>query len=552
MLLAVLAAVLVVSGCAGGPASPEGPASQGAASADDAAAPVPVEGRLAVIHTNDTHGYDRAAEPTEDAPGVFGMAAVAQLKKDYEAQGYQVLLLDAGDAAQDNVLVNLSKGAAAMAFMNSASYDAMAVGNHEFDWGADNLEALVDEADFPVLAANIVVEATGEPFVQPNAIFELDGGAKVGVFALTTPETRTKSSPKNTAGLTFLAGEELYRCAQEQADYLRSQGCAMVIALCHLGNLDSSAPNRSLDVAQNTTGIDLLIDGHDHQVLNDTAGGALLVSTGYHLENIGLVLYEDGALTEQMVAYGSYVGQDPDTAALIERTNDEVDVQLAEVIGATEVLLDGSRLPGVRTQETNLGDFAADAMLWQATQAAEGTVDAAIVNGGSIRESIAVGDISMRTMMTVFPYNNDLAVVTLTGAQLLEALEASTFSLPEGIGGFPQAAGIIYSVDTSVPYQSGEQYPDSTYCAPAAPGSRVTITDVGGRGFSSDERYVVALNSFIADGGDSYHVVAQAYQESGYTTGYTDTDALIHYLQTGLGGTIGSAYAASQGRVTLR
>jgi 5'-nucleotidase len=554
-LSVILAAVLAVSGlsglsgCVGNAAASDGTAPSGGQPAPSA---TPIEGRLAIIHTNDTHGYDMPADPGDSTPGVIGMAAVAQLKKDYEEQGYQVLLLDAGDATQDNVLVNLSQGASAMAFMNSAGYDAMAVGNHEFDWGADNLEALIGAADFPVLAANIIVETTGEPFVQPHAIFELDGGAKVGVFGLATPETQTKSLPRNTAGLVFLAGEDMYQCAQEQADYLRGQGCALVIALCHLGGVSGAAPNRSFDVASNTTGIDLFIDGHDHEVVNNVVGDALVVSTGCHLENIGLVLYEDGVCTERMVTYGSYVGRDPATEALISATNDEVDAQLAETIGSTTVALDGNRVPGVRTQETNLGDFAADAMLWQATQALGTTADAAIVNGGNIRDSIGVGDISMKTMMTVFPYNNSLNVVTLTGAQLLEALEASAFSTPEGIGGFPQVAGIVYHVDTSVPYQSGEQYPNSTYYAPAAPGSRVTISDVGGRGFSLDEHYVLALNNFITGGGDTYYVVAQAYQETGYAIGYTDTDALINYLQTELGGTIGSSYAAPQGRITVR
>ena len=513
--------------------------------------PAAFEGKLAIIHTNDIHGYDMPADPTESSPGVIGIAAVAQLKKDYEAQGYQVLLFDDGDAIQDNVLVNLSEGKAAIDFMNAAGYDAMAIGNHEFDWGADNLEKLIGQADFPVLAANITVDATGKPFAQSDVIFELDGGIKVGVFGLATPETQTKSSPKNVAGLSFAAGDDLYACAQERIDALKEAGCSMIVCLGHLGSVGGIAPNRSIDVLENTEGIDVFIDGHDHEVVNDTVNGSLLVSTGCHLENIGVVLYEDGVLSEQMVAYGAYDGSDQATADLVSKTNDDVKAQLSETIGTTEVALDGSRNPGVRTQETNLGDFAADAMLWQAQQASDQTVDASIVNGGSIRASIDAGDISMETLMTVFPYSNSLNVVTLKGSELLEILEAATFCLPEEIGGFPQVAGIVYTVDTTTPYENGDQYPNSTYYAPANPGSRVTITDVGGKGFSLDGEYVIAASNFITDGGDTYYAVAKAYQDTGYTTGYSDTDALINYLQTALGGVIDGSYAYNQERIFI-
>lgn len=515
------------------------------------AEPVAVEGKLAIIHTNDIHGYDMPAEPTDSKPGAIGIDAVAQLKKDYEEQGYQVLLLDDGDAIQDNVLVNLSQGEAAIDFMNSAGYDAMSIGNHEFDWGADNLEKLIDKANFPVLAANITVDATGEPFAQQNMVIELEGGAKVGVFGLATPETQTKSSPKNVAGLTFEAGDDLYACAQKQIDALRDEGCTMVVCLGHLGSVGGVAPNRSIDVLEHTEGIDVFIDGHDHKVVNDTVNGSLLVSTGCHLENIGVVIYEDGVFTEQMVAYGTYSGSDAATAELVGATNSQVKAQLSETIGSTDVALDGSRDPGVRTQETNLGDFAADAMLWQAQQASDQTVDAAIVNGGSIRASIDEGEISMETLMTVFPYNNSLNVVTLKGSELLEILEAATFCLPEEIGGFPQVAGITYTVDTTVPYEDGDAYPDSTYYAPANPGARVSISDVGGKGFSLDGKYVVAASSFITDGGDTYFAVAKAYQDSGYITGYSDTDALVNYLKTALGGVIGQQYANPQERIFI-
>ncbi|MDR2036140.1 MAG: bifunctional metallophosphatase/5'-nucleotidase [Coriobacteriales bacterium] len=535
LLTVLLAASLLLTGCAAD---------------SDSTTTIPLSGRIAIIHTNDIHGYALQVEATDSAPGSMGLAAVAQLKKDYEAQGYQVLLLDDGDATQDNVLVNLSKGESAIDFLNSAGYDAMSLGNHEFDWGVDQLETLTSKADFPVLAANIIVQATGKPFARPNQIFEMEGGAKIGVFGLATPETQTKSAPKNTAGLNILAGAELYQCAQEQVDELRARGCALVICLGHLGS-SSSSPNSSLDVLDNTEGIDLFIDGHDHRVVSETVGNSLLVSTGAHLESIGLVVYENGMLTDKMLTYGSYNGFDPTTKALIDKVNAEVIAQLSEVIGTTLVPLNGEREPGVRTEETNLGDFAADALLWQASQTTNDTVDAAIVNGGGIRASLGVGDISMQTMLTVFPYHNALNVVTLKGSELLEVLEAATYSLPAAAGSFPQVAGITYCVDTAVPYQNGRQYPDSTFFAPGAPGARVTISEVGGRDFSLDGVYVVAMPGFLTYGGDTYYAVAKIYQDTGYSTGYSDTDALINFIQTALGGTIGEEYRLPHGRITV-
>lgn len=541
LLAFVLACSLLLVGCSS--AAPD--------QSGQTEGPVPIEGKVAIIHTNDVHGYDLVAEPTEHTLGVLGIAAVAQLKKDYEAEGYEVILVDDGDAIQDNVLVNLSQGESAIRFMNSAAYDVMSIGNHEFDWGADNLQSLMNEAQFPVLSANIVVEATGEPFADAQMIVELGNGAKIGFFGLTTPETQTKSNPKNVAGLRFLAGEELYQSAQEQIDSLREQGCALVVCLGHLGNDPDAAPNRSLDVVEHTEGIDLFIDGHDHKVRDEAMKDTLIVSTGSHLENIGVVLYENGGLSEKMVTYGSYDGSDPATDELVKQINDEVTAQLSESIGTTAVLLNGERDPGVRTGETNLGDFAADALLWQANQATDATVDAALVNGGSIRASIEPGTISMATMLTVFPYNNALNVVTLKGSELLEVLEAATANLPDAMGSFPQVAGITYTVDTSVAYANGEQYPDSTYFAPAAPGARVTISEVGGRAFALNDAYVIAASSFITDGGDTYFAVAEAYQTTGYGTGYSDTDALINYIKTMLGGTIGEDYAAPHGRITI-
>lgn len=230
---------------------------------------------------------------------------------------------------------------------------------------------------------------------------------------------------------------------------------------------------------------------------------------------------------------------------------DIVDAAYAGLFATATVDLNGEREPGVRTQETNLGDFAADAYRYAAQQymGSEVTVDGAIQNGGGVRASIPAGPISMNTLYTVFPFGNSVSIVKVTGAQLLEALEASCSAAPSALGGFPQVSGIVFTVNTSVPYVNGMQYPDSTYYAPAVPGSRVTIETVGDRAFSLTDSYYIAVNNFMADGGDTYYVFTQA--EEVIDTGVIDAEGLISYVNS-LGGVIGDSYAVPKNNITIQ
>ena len=514
-----------------------------------------LEGKLVVIHTNDTHG--------RDLEGVYTTAAVAQLKQDLTAAGADVLLLSAGDASQGTPLVNLSMGSTAIDFMNLAGYDAMATGNHEFDWGLENLQKLAQDAEFPILAANLTYTESGELVFDDSIVFTTDSGLKVGVFGLATPETATKAHPDKVKGVSFAAGQELYDVAQQQVDKLNAEGCDYIIALSHLGDSAESAPNRSVDLLDHVTGIDLMVDGHSHTTLpeGDTShGDTLRVSTGEYLNNIGVVVYDAASdtgtarllssTTEGDQTVLDYTGSDPDVLAAIEAVNAEVEQELGKVFAKTEVLLNGERDPGVRTEETNLGNFAADAILWSARQAlGEDKVDLALTNGGGIRASIPVGDISMKTMKTVFPFGNEVATVTVTGAELLEALEAATFCTPTAVGAFPQVSGVQFTIDTTVPYENGEMYPNSTYYAPAKPGSRIKNVTVNGQPLDLNAEYVVATNDFTAAGGDTYGAFLD---KPVYKTGVALEDALVQYTSTVLEGVITEKdYGKPAGRITV-
>jgi len=222
------------------------------------------------------------------------------------------------------------------------------------------------------------------------------------------------------------------------------------------------------------------------------------------------------------------------------------------VFATCETDLNGERDPGVRTMETNLGNLAADSILWGAQQEVGPQVVAAVTNGGGIRATIKAGDITMNDMKTVFPFDNKVAVLTVTGSELLEALEAATCTTPAAIGAFPQVAGIVFSIDTSTEYANGEAYPESTYFGPAQPGSRVTIESVGGEPFDLNKEYVIASNDFTAAGGDTYYAFRYAYTTTGYETGLSLEDAMVGYIAEVLGGVVGSEYSGPQGRITIK
>lgn len=509
--------------------------------------PADVKDKLVVIHTNDTHGHDVAVEGE-----TVGTAGVAALKKDFEAAGAKVLLLSAGDFSQGTTLVSLDKGASAVDFMNAAGYDAASLGNHEFDYKMDALKANAEKAEFPILAANIVDTETKKPVFGDHITFDTPIG-KVGVFGLDTPETMTKAHPDNVKGLTFYQGEELVKCAQDQVDALKADKCDYIIALCHLGVDPESEPNRSTDVFAKVTGVDLVVDGHSHTVMDggEKVGDALVVSTGEYLNNVGVVI-TDGKTTEAaLVSAAQYTKVDEAVAKVVNDKNAEIEAEMSKSFGKTEVTLNGERDPGNRTMETNLGDFATDALLWQAKQSlGEDKVDAALTNGGGIRASIAAGDITMNDMKTVFPFGNTVVTIDVTGAQLLEALEAATCSTPTAIGAFPQVSGIDFTINTGVAYVNGEQYPDSTYYAPANPGSRVTIATVGGEAWAADATYTIATNDFTAAGGDTYYVFKSGKNVT--MTAVAMEDALINYTNEVLKGTItAEQYGEAAGRITI-
>ena len=499
-------------------------------------------GHIVILHTNDVHG----------AIGEY--AKVAALKQAYQAAGAYVLLADAGDFIQGDPTVSASQGKTAIELMNLAGYDVAAPGNHEFDYGYPNLKTLAGEADFPILAANVRYDnaaALGE-----QTTFTTTDGKKIGIFGLDTPETATKDHPDKIKGVSFLAAQEMFDCAQAQVDALKAEGCDYIICLGHLGIDAESTGNRSIDLLEKVTGIDVFIDGHSHSTLEEIkeatngtgkVGDTVLTSTGTKLANVGMVdISPDGTISTSSLATSELtVTPDAKVAARAEEIQKEIDADYGTVFAKTEVALDGEKA-NVRTGETNLGDLIADAMLWQAGLLDEG-VDAAVTNGGGIRASIAAGDITKKDINTVLPFGNTLYVVKVTGAELLEALEASTYCTPEAIGGFPQVAGIEFTVNTGAQFDTKELYPGSTYGKPASI-NRVMIQTVGGEAFNPEETYTIVTNDFMGAGGDTYYAFKAA--SSGYDSGVPLDEVVMDYITSELKGVVSKAqYGETDNRI---
>ncbi|MBQ9042974.1 MAG: 5'-nucleotidase C-terminal domain-containing protein [Eggerthellaceae bacterium] len=550
--LVAVGAGLGLPGCSTATGSGAGASSQATGASASASSGGQATPLLAIIHTNDTHGHDMEVAATANSEGNFSMAAIPQLKADWEAKGYEVLIVDSGDATQGTPLVDQSNGEAGITFMNACGYAAMAVGNHEFDRGPDELAAYEKLAEFPLLSANVLDAKTGELRFKPNTIVELVGGTKVGLFGLTTPSTMTTTKPAMNKDFRFLGGEELYECAQKQVDELRAQGADLVVCLGHLGNTELCKPSTSIEVLNNVKGIDLFLDGHDHELVEQEVAGTLLVETGCYMHNIGLVAIDEGMPANNSIAYGSYDGVDAPAQKVIDDANDQVSEELAVALGHTDFFLDGERDPGLRTQETNLGDFCTDAYRWAAEQTTGKAVDAAILNAGGIRASVEVGDISLGDIKTVFPFVDQVCVVNVTGAQLLEVLEAGYQGAgSEPIGAFPQVSGIELTVNATVPYEKGELYPDSTFYGPAKPGSRVTIHSVGGREWKADERYSIAAGDFICQGGDTYYALKQAADAETPIMCDFDYEALSGYLVVACDHEVPKEYSEPRDRIRI-
>lgn len=443
---------------------------------------------IVILHTNDVHTY---------IDGELSYDVIAAIKVQLEEQYENVILADAGDHIQGTAYGSMDKGKTIIELMNAAKYDIATLGNHEFDYGMTGCKNAVAWADFQYTSCNFYWEQDGERMgnVHPGYVDFECGDRTVRFIGITTPETFTKSTPayfqdeegNYIYGISGGAdGAALYKDVQNVLDRVEGDDTT-VIALGHLGDDPASKPWTSEETIANTTGLDAFIDGHSHskvlgKEVKDKDGNSVVLSqTGEYFGGIGVMIIDDetGKITtdyitveevtegegdaEQVVGYKvvsdiyNYEGAELPSVASVKEIKDawmkSVDEQLGVKIGSTDVTFDnydaeGNRL--VRKQETNTGNFAADA-LYYLFDNMDMDVDLAIMNGGGVRNKAITGEISYLTCKNIHTFGNVACLQEVTGQQILDALEwgARDAGTAE-CGGFLHVSGITYKIDTTI------------------------------------------------------------------------------------------------------
>ncbi len=503
---------------------------------------------IVVLYTNDVHaGVDTS----------LGYAGLAAYKSEMETQygADHVTLVDAGDAVQGEAIATLSKGSYLVDIMNKVGYDVVTLGNHEFDYGMARALELMAMQKAAVVSCNFKSLTTGKAVFNPYKIITY-GDTKIAYVGITTPETFTKSTPtyfqdaKGNYIYGFCegnSGADLYSAVQSAVNAAKAEGADYVIAVGHLGVDQQSAPWRSADVIANTTGIDAFIDGHSHSVIagekvkSKDGKEVVLTSTGTKLTAIGkLVLSKDGTITTQLVT--DYTAKDAEVDTYIKDIQALFAADLKKVVAKTTVALNGERAPGVRTQETNLGDLCADAY-----RALLGT-DIAFVNGGGIRVSLPAGDITYGDIINIHPFGNMACSVEATGQQILDALEMASRLAPTANGGFLQVSGLTYTIDATV--KSSVVTDEKGNFVSVNGAYRVTGVKVGGAALDLTKTYTLASHNYmLKSGGDGLNMFMKDKVLQNEVL--IDNQVLINYIVDNLGGVIGDQYKEAQGRITV-
>lgn len=522
-------------------------------------------GQIVILHTNDVHcevNQKKSADGAEITN--LGYAAVAAYKKAMEAAygADHVALVDAGDHIQGGSIGTVSKGWFPVSIMNSAGYDLAVPGNHEFDYGMERFLALTKKAVFPYLCCNLSRLADGSLLFSPWKM-ETYGGTRIAYIGIATPESFTKSTPayfQDGAGnylYSFaedLSGQKLYAAVQSAADAAIAAGADYVVAVGHLGEAGITPAWKASAVIANTSGIDILIDGHSHEQLEDrllNRDGRTVVraQTGTKLSALGKIVIDPatGNISQELVSGCSE--QDAHTLSYIGSVENFYGAKMQQTVGKTAQLLT-TKDPAtgrllVRSGETNLGDLCADA--YRLVLGA----DIGIINGGAIRTDLAAGDVTCGDLLNMYPFGNTCCVVKLKGQTLLDALELSARNYPEPNGGFLQVSGLAYSVDPSV--ASPVVLNEKNEFVSADGARRVYGVTVNGEALDPEKEYTVGgIDYTLLNGGDGYSMFGRnvTVLRDGIMGDY---ECISAYIQINLHGSIGDSYGNpyGQGRITI-
>lgn len=521
---------------------------------------------IVILFTNDVHCG------MEDS---IGYAGLVDYKEYMLEQTPYVTLVDCGDAIQGAAVGVVSKGEYIIDIMNEAGYDLAVLGNHEFDYGMEQLQSLIEKSEAQYLGCNISYTGSDENALAQLESYELIeyGDTAVGFVGISTPHSISSSTPAyfmDASGefvYDFCGGDgtEFYENVQENVDKCLEEGADYVVALAHLGDTEEMTPYSSVELIQNTVGINAVLDGHAHSVIpcrmekNKEGEEVLISSTGTKLENIGqLVITSDGILTTSLIS--KYQEKDAEMEETIQKIKTSYEADLGKVVAVSDTVLscndaNGARM--VRNRETAIGNFCADAYRY-ITQA-----DIAFVNGGGIRADLPEGEITYADILAVHPFGNSICLVKSTGQEILDALEvacaATQAEAADGEnaigedGSFQQVSGMRFTIDTSI--ESSVEMDENGMLSAITGERRVkdaqVLTEDGSYiALDPEKEYTVAShNHLIKDCGGGINVFAD--NELLIDEGAADYDVLIAYLTEKLDGQLGELYSDVEGRITV-
>ena len=504
---------------------------------------------IVILYENDVHcaveGYSKLA------------AMKNELKSEYEYVG----VVSSGDFVQGGTLGAVSKGEYIVGLMNLVGYDAIALGNHEFDYTISRLTELYELSETKYISCNFAKIGEEKTYFEPYTIVSY-GDVDIAYIGIITPETITSARPsqfRNENGEIIYTFNEsrLYELVQESIDEATEDGADYVIALSHIGYDESGELNDVTDVIENTDGLDVVLDAHSHSVIEEkivkdkSGDDVLLTSTGTGFENIGRLTIANGEFDTELVKIETYTKTDADVDAYIAEINESYAELGNRKIGESKVELithneEGVRL--VRTAETNLGNLCSDALFFVTN------ADVSYVNGGGLRAPIKSGDMTFNDIYSVFPFNNRIVTAEITGQVLLDMLEMSMISYPQEDGAFPHMSGITFSVNKSIP--SSIKVDENGFFTKVDGDYRVYDVKVldkesgNYKALELDKKYILAAaDYYILNFGSGMSMFKDAKVVE--SEGMLDVEVLERYITDNLNGVIGEEYKDVVNRITF-
>ncbi len=513
---------------------------------------------IVILHTNDIHSA------IDKNIGYAGFSAY-KIEAEEQFGSENVVAVDIGDTIQGNSIGTLTEGSAAISIMNAVGYDFFTPGNHDFDFSVIRLLELTRTLEAQTLSSNFIDLNTNKPVFAPYAIKSFDVG-KIAFLGISNPNFISKSTPtyfQNDKGefiYSFYGStddpdftERFYNTVQENVDKARSEGADFVVVLGHLGSDDTDKPYRSIDVIENTIGIDVFLDAENHAVVeekiikNKFGEKVVLAQAGTKLEHFGVITINmnSGEISSRIIG-SEYTVKDPQLQTAIDIVNEQLEPLLFKLVAYTNyplVVLEGSD-EIARTQETNGGNFVADAYRIVCN------ADIGLVNAGSIRSNINKGPISYRGIVDLMPFNNDVNTAKVTGQMIKDALEMGVREYAKADGAFFQVSGLSYEVNIREP--SSVIIDERGNFVEVQGKYRVQNIMVGDEPLELAKEYVVASSNFIIrDLGDGMTMFKNAKLDA--NSYFTDHDLLIKYLSENLNGNVSSNYEnlSGEGRIKI-